>query len=125
MRTKPLMKFTYQQGIDGMMYPNIQISKNLQNDIEPVGRFGSQWKDYMMEKYPHRLSELIAQGRLNEIILQIDKEAEHQKEILIKELLKAWPIPDTEETMKRAGYLKMITKEAEEMVMEEIVLKVR
>lgn len=125
MRTEPLMNFTYRQGEDGMLYPEIKISENLQTDRIPVGRFGSRWKAYMMEEYPHRLSELVAQGRVNEVILQVDQEAEQRKEALIQELLAVRPMPETEDTMERAGHMNMITKEAEETVMDEVVLKAR
>ena len=125
MRTAPLMNFTYKQGENGMLYPEIRVSKELQTDRMPVGRFGSRWKEYMMEKHPHRLSELVAQGRINEVILQVDREAEQRTEAMIQELLATRPMPDTEDTMERAGHMNMITKEAEETVMDEVVLKVR
>ena len=125
MRTEPLMNFTYRQGEDGMLYPEIRVSENPQTDRMPVGRFGSRWKAYMMEEHPHRLSELVAQGRVNEVILQVDQEAEQRKEALIQELLTARPMPETEDTRERAGHLHMITNEAEETVMDEVVLKAR
>ena len=124
MRTEPLMNFTYKQGEDGMLYPEIRVSEEPQTDRMPVGRFGSRWKEYMMEKHPHRLSELVTQGRIKEVILQVDREAEQRKEVLLQELLAANPMPDREDTMERAGHMNMMTKEAEEIVMEE-VLKVR
>ena len=125
MRTEPLMNFTYRQGEDGMLYPEIRVSEEPQTDRMPVGRFGSRWKTYMMEEHPHRLSELVAQGRINEMILQADQEAEQRKEELIQELLAVHPMPETEDTMERAGYMNRITKEAEEIVMDEVVLKAR
>ena len=94
MRTEPLMNFTYRQGEDGMLYPEIRVSENPQTDRMPVGRFGSRWKAYMMEEHPHRLSELVAQGRVNEVILQVDQEAEQRKEALIQELLASRPMPE-------------------------------
>lgn len=125
MRTEPLMNFTYRQGADGMLYPEIRVSENPQTDRMPAGRFGSRWKAYMMEEHPHRLSELVAQGRVNEVIQQVDQEAEQRKETLIQELLAARPMPETEDILERAGHMNMITKEAEEAVMEEVVLKAR
>lgn len=125
MRAEPLMNFTYRQGEDGMLYPEIRVSENPQADRIPVGRFGSRWKAYMMEEHPHRLSELVAQGRINDMSLQIDQEAEQRKEALIQGLLAVRPMPDTEDTVERTGHMNMITKEAEEIVMDEVVLKAR
>ena len=125
MRTEPLMNLTYRQGEDGLQYPNLQISKNEKIDGMPVGRFGSLWKNYMLENHPHRLSELVAQGKINEIILKVDEEAESRKERLIQELLGAQPMPDTEDTLKRAGHMNMITSTAEELVISELLQKPR
>ena len=125
MRTEPLMNFTYRQSEDGMLYPELQISKNEETDRTPVGRFGSLWKDFMMENHPHRLSELVAQGKINEMILKVDEEAESRKERLIQELLTAQPMPDTEDTTERAAHMGMITSTAEEIVISELVLRLR
>ena len=125
MRTEPLMNLTYRQGEDGMLYPNLQISENEKTDRMPVGRFGNLWKNFMLENHPHRLSELVAQGKINEMILQVDEEAESRKERLIQELLTAQPMPDTEDTMERAAHMGMITDTAEEIVISELVLKPR
>lgn len=125
MRTEPLMNFRYREGADGMMYPELQISENPETDKMPVGRYGRIWKEYMMENHPHRLSELVAQGRINETILKVDEETEQRKEELIQELLAARPMPDTEDTLERAGHMNSLTKQAEEIVLSELVMKVR
>ena len=125
MRTEPLMNFSYRQGEDGMMYPELQISENGQTDKMPVGRFGRYWKAYMMENHPHRLSELVAQGKINEVILNVDEEAERRKELLIQQLLLKQPMPDTEDTLERAGHMNSLTKQAEEIVLNDLVMKIR
>lgn len=125
MRTEPLMNLSYRQAEDGMMYPEIQISQEVQTDKTPVGKFGRAWKAYMMEHHPHRLSELIVQGEINKMILQVDEEAENRKEALIQELLSAQLMPKTEDTLERAGHMNMITLTAEEIIQSEVVLKVR
>lgn len=125
MRTEPLMNLNYRQGKDGMMYPEIQISQEAQTDQMPVGKFGRAWKAYMMEHHPHRLSELVAQGKINSTILQVDEEAEQRKEVLIQQLLTTQPMPESEDTLERAGHMNSLTMQAEEIVMNELVMKVR
>lgn len=125
MRTEPLMNFNYRQGEDGMMYPELQISENPETDNMPVGKYGKLWKAYMMENHPHRLSELVAQGKINEVILNVDEEAEQRKELLIQQLLLKQPMPDTEDTLERAGHMNSLTKQAEEIVLDELVMKLR
>ena len=48
-------------------------------DRRAVGLSGRQWKDYMRVRYPQRLSELIAQGRINEKICQVDGRSGEQE----------------------------------------------
>ncbi|MDE7325293.1 MAG: TnpV protein [Lachnospiraceae bacterium] len=125
MRTEPLMDFTYHKGSNGMLYPEIQISGEKKTDRMPAGRFGGLWKGYMMEKHPHRLSELVAQGKINEMIQQVDEEAERRKKELVQELLVRYPMPETEDLVARAGHLGMLTKQAEETVTNEVVMHIR
>ena len=125
MRIEPLMDFTYRKGNNGMLYPEIQISGEEKTDRMPTGRFGGLWKKYMLEKHPHRMSELVAQGKVNEMIQQVDGKAEQRKEELVQELLARYPMPETEDTMARAGHLRMLTKQAEETVINEVVMHIR
>lgn len=121
MSKESLVEPEYQKGKDGLLYPKIQISENSDCDRRVAGLFGRQWKDYMRERYPQRLSELIAQGRINEKICQVDEEAESKKEELIQLLLEVQPMPETEDMLARAGYMGIITRQAEEIVLHEVV----
>lgn len=110
-----LVELEYEEGKDGLRYPKIQISENLDCDRRMAGLFGRQWKDYMKERYPQRLSELIAQGRINEKICQVDEEAERKKEELIQQLLEQQPMPEAEDTLARAGHMGMIARQGENL----------
>ena len=125
MRTKPLISLNYTQGEDGLMYPDIQISENPAYDNMEIGKYGQMWKNYMAEQHPHRLSELIAESRINQMISSMDKEADDRKETLIQQLLKAQPLPETEDTLERAAHMEMIYHTAEEIILNEIVYKTR
>lgn len=52
MKREPLTKLEYRMGEDGMLYPNLLLSKNPEYDRVPVGIFGRSWKEYMKEKPP-------------------------------------------------------------------------
>lgn len=125
MRRKPLMELEYTKGKDGMLYPNLQISKNKEYDHRNIGKFGKRWKEYMMENYPDRLSDLIMQGKINEIICRIDDEAEEKKEKLIQDLLGEHPMLETEDTLERAAHMNMITIQAEEIILHQISYQLR
>ena len=121
MSKEPLVELEYEEGKDGLLYPKIQISENPDCDRRVAGLFGRQWKNYMRERHPQRLSELIAQGRINEKICQVDEEAESKKEELIQQFLELQPMPETEDMLARAGHMEMITRQAEEIVLHEVV----
>ena len=121
MGREPLAKLEYRKGEDGMLYPDLRISENSEYDRSPAGMFGKRWKDYMMSRHPQRLSELIALGQGNEMITRVDQEAERKKEALIQQLLEVQPMPETEDTLERAGHMEMITRQAEEIVLQEVV----
>jgi hypothetical protein len=125
MRTKTLIKLDYTEGEDDLMYPNIQISENPVYDSMEIGKYGQMWKEYMTECYPHRLSQLIVEGKINQMIVSVDKEADKRKETLIQQLLKAQPLPQTEDTMGRAAHMEMIYIIAEEIILKESVYKPR
>ena len=125
MRTKPLINLTYTEGEGGLMYPNIQMSENPACDSMEVGKYGRMWKDYMTEQHPHRVSQLIAEGKINQMIVSVDKEADSRKETLIQQLLKVQPMPQTEDTLMRASHMEMIYQTAEEIILNEIVYKTR
>lgn len=118
MKTEPLMKFNYTQGADGMLYPEIQITETPQ---EPPGPYAKAWQAYMMEANPERISELLMTGKLAETIAAVDREAEQRQEELIQSLLVKSPMPQTEDTLERAAHMEMLTREANEIVRDEIL----
>lgn len=125
MSREPLAKLEYRKGEDGMLYPNLRISENREHDRRPAGMFGTRWKDYMQSKHSQRLSELIALGQINEMMDKVDTEAEEKKEALIQQLLEVQPMPETEDTLERAGHMEMITRQAEEIVLQEVAYRFR
>lgn len=125
MSREPLAKLEYRKGEDGMLYPDLRISMNREHDLRPAGMFGRRWKDYMKSKHPQRLSDLIALGQINEMIARVDEEAEAKKETLIKQLLEVQPMPETEDALKKAGHMEMITRQAEEIILHEVAYQLR
>ena len=120
-----LVKMEYQTGQDGMMYPDIRISENPECDQRVTGRFGRQWKKYMQENHPIRLAELIAQGKINEILAQVDREADRKKEKLIQQMLEKEPMPEREDALDRAAHMEMLIHQAEEIILFRIVYRLR
>ncbi|MBD5480346.1 MAG: TnpV protein [Lachnospiraceae bacterium] len=125
MDMKPLAKLEYKSGEDGMLYPDLQISADQEYDGRQPRIFGRRWKDYMKEHHPQRLSLLVAEGRINEMICRVDEEAEEKKEKVIQRLLQVQPMPEAEDLLERAAHMEMITRQAEEIILHEVVYQLR
>ena len=123
MNTEPLMKLNYKPGANGMLYPDIQIAP--ETERMEAGPYGQAWKTYMVEANPERVSELLMKGQLLSEMAKVDEEAENRKEELIQAMLKKNPMPQTEDTMERAAHMEMLTREADEIVLAEIVYQQR
>jgi hypothetical protein len=121
MSRQSLVEIDYYEGADGMLYPDIQISTDKEYDRHTTHRYGSMWKEYLSEHHPLRLSELIMTGSINEMIVKVDRLAEQRKEVLIQQLLENQPMPAVENILVRAGHLEMLTSQAEEIVIHEVV----
>nr|WP_308627908.1 TnpV protein [uncultured Eisenbergiella sp.] len=111
----------YSKGEDGMMYPQMMISSRKEYDTKGTGKYGQMWKEYMLEKHPQRLEMLIATGRINEKIYQIQEKAELEKEKIFQKLLKENPMPETENLLERAGHMEMLSSMAEELMIENLI----
>mgnify|MGYP000780499586 CR=1 FL=1 len=46
-------------------------------------------------------------------------------ETLIQQLLEVQPMPETEDMLERAGHMEMITRQAEEIILHEVVYQLR
>lgn len=125
MGREPLVKLEYRQGQDGMLYPNLRISEDRETGDGQPWLFGRKWKDYMKEYHPLRLSLLTAEGRINGMICEVDREAEEKKEKMIQSLLQVQPMPETEDVLERAAHMEMITRQAEEIILQEVVYQFR
>lgn len=125
MGREPLVKLEYRKGQDGMLYPDLRISEDREADDRQPRLFGRKWKDYMKEYHPLRLSLLTAEGRINGMVCEVDREAEEKKEKVIQSLLQVQPMPETEDILERAAHMEMITRQAEEIILQEVVYQFR
>ncbi|WP_373265978.1 TnpV protein [Hungatella hathewayi] len=125
MSREALMPLEYTEREDGMLYPNLNISKEEQCDQITVGKYGEIWKEFMMECHPERLTELIMRGEINQMITKVDEEAEARKEQLIQKLLENQPVPANGDMMNRAAHMNLLMMTAEEVIIPEVVCQMR
>ncbi|MEK4261867.1 TnpV protein [Paenibacillus sp. FSL L8-0499] len=115
---------TYRE-IDGLLYPNVNISNEAKADQQPLGKYGRMAMNYLRDNHPQRFQILLMQGILMETIHNVEQEALERMEQLTEQLLRLRPISKTDVTLERARHLNQIKSTAEELVLNDIVLKPR
>ena len=125
MSREALMTLEYTEREDGMLYPNLNISKEKQYDQISAGKYGKIWKEFMTECHPERMTELIMRGEINRMITKVDEEAEKRKEQLIQKLLENQPIPMNGDMMNRAAHMNLLMMTAEEVIIREVACQMR
>ncbi|WP_352168801.1 TnpV protein [Proteiniborus sp. MB09-C3] len=122
---KPLVELEYEEGKDGILYPKIQISKEKIADEIPLGKYGMMALNYLKENHESRYSWLMIEGELMSLMHKVDEEAKLKLEVIEKQMLKKDPVSNPMDTYESYRHRDMIRREAEEIVLKEIVYKVR
>nr|WP_243109578.1 TnpV protein [Dehalobacter sp. 14DCB1] len=112
------------QEIDGLKVPSIQISNNSEDD-RPLGKYGRMALEFLKEQNPQRFMILKMDGTLMEIMHKVQEEAVEKIEHITQEMLKTEPMPKTEDIMEKTKHLNSLKSVAEEIVLNEVVYKVR
>lgn len=60
---------------NGMLYPDLQISNNIANHKQPIGKYGMMWLRFMFEWHYDRYIELRMSGKLLSLSHKINDEA--------------------------------------------------
>lgn len=110
----------YQEN-DGILYPMIKISE----ENEPIGKYGYMALKYLHDEHLKRYDFLLASGELMKIIKQVDEEAYERMEVLTTRMLKEKPLTDPTDTILSWQEKEQIRSIAEEMVLKEIVYRIR
>ncbi|MEK5418500.1 TnpV protein [Paenibacillus sp. FSL L8-0708] len=107
------------------MYPNLNISNEAKIDQQPLGRYGRMAMSYLRDNHTQRFQILLMQGALMETMHKVEQEALERLEQLTEQILHLRPMPQTDDTLERARHLNQIKSTAEELVLNDIVLKPR
>ncbi|MDR2903977.1 MAG: TnpV protein [Clostridiales bacterium] len=102
----------------------IENDPDSQEPLPPMGKYGSLFWDYLKENHPGRHGFLLAETTLRDICLQVDREAQEMMETVQNQLRAKQPIPKND-FMATVQYNTMIRDQAEEIVLKEIVYKLR
>ena len=108
--------------INGLLYPDLQISNNPIADIEPLGKYGQMCLSYLKEEHPVRYAELVMDGELMSLMHKVNEEAHLQVEDLTNKLLKKQKYSDSSDTLLMFRRRNSFKAMAEEVVIQEFVL---
>ncbi|WP_416232318.1 TnpV protein [Clostridium kluyveri] len=121
---KEALELNYKE-IDGILYPEIQISKDKEADEKPLGKYGQMALNYLKENHPNRYSLLLATGKLMPTMHKVNQEAYQKLELIIEQILKKNPVQNPETTVESFKYREQVKQTAEEIILLEIVYQVR
>ncbi|WP_353885331.1 TnpV protein [uncultured Clostridium sp.] len=119
------MKEIKYQEIEGILYPQIQISEEIQLEQKQLGKYGRIAQKFLKENSKLRYNSLLMEGKLLPMLHQIEKEAKEQMEIITEKLLEKNPVPVTEDFLQIVQHKNQIKMQAEEIVLQEVIYKKR
>lgn len=117
---KPMVKLNYTER-DGLLYPNIQVTDS-EADDQPLGRFGRMALENLRAEHSVRYMTLEMAGTLMTTMHAVQRQAVEQIEATVQQLLEKKPMPATEDTLARTRHWNSLRRQAEEIVLQEVVL---
>ena len=112
--------------IEGLLYPNLQISNEPEAVSQPLGRYGRMALNYLRNHHPQRFLILQMQGDLMKKMSEVEPGSLEQDGVpSTKQLLRLRPMPQTDDTLERTRHLNQIKETAEELILHDIVFKPR
>ena len=108
--------------VNGYYLPNLTVAAPTEQ--HPTGRWGRLHKRYLKEHHPIRYNQLLLSGELGSYLAKLDKQAEEQLALIIRQMQEAEGVT---ETLKAADQLEWVRRmnsirnRAEEIILREIV----
>ena len=89
---------------------------------EKIGRYGRARLKFLRENRPEEENRMILDGNINEILEQLNEEAENRIRELTKELERKNPAPDKmKHQLEWVAHMNMLKEQAIEIVMNEMI----
>ncbi|WP_412178668.1 TnpV protein [Sedimentibacter sp.] len=96
-----------------------------QEEQEPLGKYGMMAMSYLRETNQQRYTEMFINGELMQIMRKVNEEANELLDNIMEQKLKIDPVPDPMNAYESYKHRDMIKREAEEIVLKEIVYRIR
>lgn len=88
--------------------------------MSQLGRIGRMAKTHWKAYCPKMYQRLVKEGKLNQRLLAVEKEAEDQIELIRSRTVAKMKFPD--DPLEKAGQMRMVRLMAEETVLRDLVL---
>ena len=92
--------------------------------LPPLGKYGNLFWDFLKENHPSRLCYHMMEMDMRDLAVQVNQEANEMMETVTERLRKQTPRPKGD-FMAAVQYETAIRDQAEEIVLNEIVYKIR
>ena len=108
--------------VNGYYLPNLTVAAPTEQD--PTGRWGRLHKRYLKEHHSIRYNQLLLSGELGSYLAKLDKQAEEQLALIIRQMQEAEGVT---ETLKAADQLEWVRRmnsirnRAEEIIKTELI----
>ena len=115
------MNITYTKHGD-YYYPDLALPSQPTGDI---GRFGRMRKKYLKEHQPDTFALMLMENTLTQHIIDIDREANEQIDLITSQLAKAEGVTEDLKARDQLGWIRRMNScraRAEEQVIRELVL---
>ena len=101
------------------LYPNLAIDPEDQVD---VGKYGQMRRRYSKEHRPGFYGALRIEGKLTPHLMEINDTAFAQIDLVVRQLLKAYPVPDRSvDHLAYVAHMNSLTVMAEETVLRDLI----
>lgn len=112
----------YHEGADGMLYPDLKAPEETVS-MTNLGRFAVRAMEYLKENHNGRYRTLLRFGKLAEKMQEVEDTANRMMEELEGSYLKNNLLKDKNSTMEMWQLRQQARTQAEEIVMNEVVMK--
>ena len=113
---------TYHEGEDGMLYPNLATPEETVS-MTNLGRFAVRAMEYLKENHNDRYRTLLRFGKLAEKMQEVEDTANQMMDELESSYLKNNQPKDKNSTMEMWQLRQQARMQAEEIVMNEVVMQ--
>ena len=114
-------ELTYTE-VDGILYPDLQMPEETE-DLKKLGKYGRMAMCYLKENEPARYKTLLRFGMMYEKMTETEEEANQLLDQLTEKYKSSHKPKDPSSTMEMWKLREQAKMQAEEVVLQQIVLK--